>query len=91
MSRCRCTLTGTLSPAGQQIVGSLSGIGSLVGSLSGSSSTTREYEGPYEATPTRETQTFTTQGFSMSQDFVVNPIPSNYGLITHDGSILTVS
>ena len=50
-----------------------------------------EYEGPYEATPTRSTQTFPTSDKAMTRDFTVNPIPSNYGLITWDGSKLTVS
>lgn len=50
-----------------------------------------EYEGPYEATPTQETQTFTTTARLMARDFVVNPIPSNWGLITWNGSVLTVS
>ena len=27
----------------------------------------------------------------LAQDIVVNPIPSNYGLITYDGSTITVS
>lgn len=49
------------------------------------------YEGAYEATPTQETQTFATSGKVMRGDFVVNPIPSNYGLIMWDGSVLTVS
>ena len=49
------------------------------------------YAGPYEATPTQSAQTFSTQNKAMAQDFVVNPIPSNYGLITWDGSVLTVS
>ena len=49
------------------------------------------YEGAYEATPTQETQTFATSGKVMRGDFVVQPIPSNYGLITWDGSVLTVS
>ena len=49
------------------------------------------YTGAYEATPTQETQTFSVAGYAMSADFVVNPIPSNYGLITWNGSYLTVS
>lgn len=49
------------------------------------------YLGAYEATPTQETQTFATSGMTMTADFVVNPIPSNYGLIEWDGSVLTVS
>ena len=50
-----------------------------------------EYPGPYEITPTQQTQTITAHGMKMNQDIVVNPIPSNYGLITWDGSTLTVS
>lgn len=49
------------------------------------------YTGAYEATPTQETQTFSVAGHAMSADFIVNPIPSNYGLITWNGSYLTVS
>lgn len=49
------------------------------------------YEGSYEVTPSAETQTLPTSGLLMSHDVVVNPIPSQYGLITYNGSILTVS
>lgn len=49
------------------------------------------YMGPYSATPSAEAQTFSTRNLRMTEDFVVNPIPSNYGLITWDGSTLTVS
>lgn len=50
-----------------------------------------EFAGPYEVTPTAETQTLTTSGLYMAQDVTINPIPSNYGLITWNGSTLTVS
>ena len=50
-----------------------------------------EYPGPYVATPTTETQVFQTANQTLAQNFTVNPIPSNYGLITWDGSSLTVS
>ena len=49
------------------------------------------YDGPYEATPSSETQTFQTENKKMEQNFVVNPIPSYYGLITWNGSVITVS
>ena len=49
------------------------------------------YEGPYEVTPTQQTQTLATDQLRMTGDVVVNPIPSNYGLITWDGIVLTVS
>ena len=49
------------------------------------------YDGPYEATPSQDEQTFATDGLRMVGDFKVKPIPSNYGLITWDGSTLMVS
>ena len=49
------------------------------------------YTGDYEITPTSEEQSLHTNGLRMTGDIIVNPIPSNYGLITWDGSNLTVS
>lgn len=49
------------------------------------------YEGSYEITPSQETQILATVGKRMTADLVINPIPSNYGLITWNGSFLTVS
>jgi len=61
------------------------------GEIYGSGGGGEPYTGEYEATPTRETQVFHTGGFVMGRDFVVNPIPSNYGLITHNGFNIMVS
>ena len=47
--------------------------------------------GPYTITPSDQTQTFQTVNQLMASNLVINPIPSNYGLITWDGSTLTVS
>ena len=49
------------------------------------------YQGPYTATPTEETQTLQTHGLMMDHDVTINPIPTNYGRITWNGSVLTVS
>lgn len=49
------------------------------------------YEGSYAVTPTSETQTLHTTEMLMVEDLTINPIPSNYGLITWDGSTLMVS
>ena len=49
------------------------------------------YEGPYEFTPTQSSQTASVEGKACTQDITINPIPSYYGLITWDGSALTVS
>ena len=50
-----------------------------------------DYSGPYEVTPSEETQTLATAGKSLESNVTVNPIPSNYGLITWNGTVLTVS
>lgn len=49
------------------------------------------YTGDYEVTPSPEAQTLNTAGKRMAREVVVNPIPNNYGLITWNGSVLTVS
>lgn len=49
------------------------------------------YDGPYEVTPSRETQTLGTNGKQAMADIIVNPIPSNYGLVTWNGSYLMIS
>lgn len=49
------------------------------------------YDGSYEFTPTRETQTVGTAGKLLLENIVINPIPQNYGLVTYNGSIITVS
>lgn len=48
------------------------------------------YSGDYEITPTEQTQLIDCGGLVSLRDFVINPIPSNYGRITWDGSVLTV-
>ena len=49
------------------------------------------YTGAYDVTPSSETQTLNTEGFRLTRNIVVNPVPSNYGLITWNGAFLTVS
>lgn len=49
------------------------------------------YEGPYEVTPAAQPQTLGVQGMTMSENLTVGAIPNNYGLITWDGSVITVS
>lgn len=50
-----------------------------------------EFPGPYEVTPTNVAQTLATRGLLSTADIVINPIPSNYGLIQWNGAVLTVS
>lgn len=54
-------------------------------------STVPDYDGPYEFTPSSELQTIETVGLRMTDNVTINPIPNNYGLITWNGSIITVS
>lgn len=49
------------------------------------------YTGDYEVTPSNEIQVLNTNGKSMTDNVTINPIPSNYGLITWNGGFLTVS
>ena len=50
-----------------------------------------KYTGDYEVTPSKDAQILQTQGKFMEHNLTVNPIPSNYGLITWNGIYLTVS
>ena len=49
------------------------------------------YTGDYVVTPSAETQVLPTHHLAMAQDVIINPIPNNYGLITWNGSTLTIS
>lgn len=49
------------------------------------------YDGPYEIVPTSTPQVLGTSGLAMHRDVTIGAVPSNYGLITYDGSTLTVS
>ena len=49
------------------------------------------YSGPYSVTPSAQEQVLSTNGKTMTADIVVGAVPNNYGLITWNGSVLTVS
>lgn len=49
------------------------------------------YEGSYSVTPGAEEQVLATKNLRCTDDITIAPIPNNYGLITWDGSTLTVS
>ncbi len=69
--------------------GSLKGTNSLSGVLSNKPSPI--YKGSYVFTPTQDNQSIPISGLMATKDITINPIPHNYGLITWDGSVLTVS
>lgn len=50
-----------------------------------------EYTGETVITPSLERQTLATNMTTVRTDIIIEPIPSNYGLITWNGSTLTVS
>ena len=84
-------LTGTLSK-GLTLQGSLGAPKTIEGKLTiPNAILPPSYEGPYEVTPGAEEQTLETEFLYMTGDITINPIPNNYGLITYDGSTITVS
>ncbi len=50
-----------------------------------------DYTGEYEITPGEEAQVLSTSDRTLRENITINPIPSNYGLITWDGTKITVS
>lgn len=51
-----------------------------------------KYEGDYEITPSTEKQVLPTQYKTFHENLVINPIPSEYGLVTYNqDKTLTVS
>lgn len=95
-------MTGTLEALGT-ITGSLAAIATLTGALSppdveliGALTIPERadvpvYSGIYTFTPDGQTQVVLTGGYYLEQDITINPVPQNYGLITWNGSTLTVS
>ena len=49
------------------------------------------YEGSYHFTPTDEAQVVPIAGLVANYDITIDPIPSNYGKISWDGSALTIT
>lgn len=49
------------------------------------------YEGPFAVTPSAQAQVLDTAEKYLTDSIIVGPIPNNYGLITWDGSVITVS
>ena len=49
------------------------------------------YTGPTQITPSTTAQVLATKGTNVLSNITINPIPNNYGLITWNGSVLTVS
>jgi hypothetical protein len=83
-------LQGSLSCA-SSLGGALSAASGLGGNLTTGGAFFPRYEGSYEFEAKPVAQTVHTAGTVLMEDIVIDPVPSNYGLITYNGSTLTVS
>lgn len=84
-------ISGTLTSAAT-LSGSLASAARLAGGLTIPAERPAViYDGPTEFTPAQEAQTIEIAGMWAATDITINPIPSNYGLITWNGSNLMVS
>ena len=83
-------LTGKLSLVGA-LSGTLTPSITIKGSIMKNPNPYDFYDGAYTVTPTISAQTLSTKELVLTQNITINPIPSNYGLITWNGSTLTVS
>ena len=84
MERIRARITG-----GASVTADVTGSAGLSASVE--KAVGAPYHGAYTVIPSLERQTVPTAGASLASDIVVEPIPSNYGLITYNGSVITVS
>lgn len=85
------TITGTLSTP-IRIDGVLTAESKIQGTLTVPSAILPPaYEGEYTFTPTNEVQVIETERKWLTSNITINPIPSNYGLITYNGISITVS
>lgn len=94
-------ISAVLASAGS-LSAALAGVGGIGCSLSSAAGLSAElslpkgkasspFAGPYIYTPTQDTQSIPIADMKATEDIIINPIPSNYGLITWNGSTLTVS
>lgn len=84
-------LIGELTPVAT-LQAELSGTGGISGGLSVPEVIANEqYRGDYQFTPTEQAQEIQIADKTATQNIVIAPIPNNYGLITWNGSTLTVS
>lgn len=83
-------MTGHLTPRGR-VSGSLSSI-TLTGEVTFPSvASVEQYKGDYVFAPASVPQVIDIQGKQATEDIIIEAIPSNYGLVEWDGSVLKVS
>lgn len=49
------------------------------------------YMGPYTVTPSQDTQIVHVKDLKMVQNITVEPIPSYYGRVSYNGSVITIT
>lgn len=76
------SLTGNLSAKSVLLSGSL---------INGGTQNLPRYEGETTITPSGETQILATKDTRVLQNITIEPIPSNYGMISWDGSGILIS
>ena len=76
------SLTGDVMTKKMMLTGSL---------INGGTRSFPSYTGAYTFTPTQEEQTIEIKNMRATDNIVIESIPNNYGLITWNGSYLTVS
>ena len=84
------TLSGQISHA-ITVGGAVSGEPDLSGDLSVSVYSPDLYTGSYDITPCETAQVIEIKDRFANANITVEPIPSNYGKITYNGSTITVS
>ena len=83
MERIRAIIAG-----GATVTASVTGAAGLSASVD--KAVGMPYQGAYTITPGEEAQTIPTAGANLAQDIIIEPIPSNYGRIGYDGSVISV-
>lgn len=85
-------LTATFTPQSVSVSAKADSMGISIGNPVARDYVERDpYTGEYTVTPSAETQTLQTDNLRMTDNITIEPIPQNYGLITWNGSIITVS
>ena len=75
-----------------EIRGTLSGASTIIGGMSVPlERRTSPFEGAYEYTPSSVIQTIEIADLRATQNIIINAIPNNYGLVSWNGSVLTIS
>lgn len=83
-------LSGSLASV-QAVSGEIAQVGSVTGTITATGiSDYPRYDGSYEVTPSDNAQTLNTGNTILTENIVINPVPSTYGRLTWNGAYLTV-